>query len=203
LVRFLAVIAFATVLAADKAVAQPWSFSASAFTYFMPKDEDYVQPTVAADRGGLHLEARYNYEDRNTGSVWIGKNFSTGDSLVLEITPILGGVFGNTNGIAPGYEGSLSWKKFEIYSESEYLFDTDDIDDSYLFNWSELSLAPREWYRFGVVIQRSRTYEFGPDRDIQRGLLAGLSYSKVEMSAYVFNPDDDRPTVVVALGVTL
>jgi hypothetical protein len=34
-------------------------------------------------------------------------------------------------------------------------------------------------------------------------LLAGLSYSKVEMSAYVFNPDDDRPTVVVALGVTL
>ena len=36
---------------------------------------------------------------------------------------MLGGVFGDTTGIAPGYKGSLSWWKLELYSEGEYVFD--------------------------------------------------------------------------------
>lgn len=199
--RLRALTAIVVLLAAGNASAEPWSHSVRAYTYFVPHNDDYIQPTVTADRAGLHLEARYNYEDRNTGSIWIGKNFGTGDSLVLEFSPILGGVFGDSNGIAPGYEGSLSWKKFELYSETEYLIDADDIADSFLYNWSELSLAPSDWYRFGVVIQKTRAYEAGPGREVQRGLLAGISSRKVAMSAYVFNPDDEKPTVVMALEV--
>ena len=37
---------------------------------------------------------------------------------------MLGGVFGETTGVAPGYKGSLSWWKLELYSEGEYVFDT-------------------------------------------------------------------------------
>ena len=84
-----------------------WSFSASAYTYFVPDDREYVQPTFTADRDWLHLEARYNYEALDTGSVWVGYNFSGGEKLAWEFTPMLGGVFGDTNGIAPGYKGSL------------------------------------------------------------------------------------------------
>jgi hypothetical protein len=29
---------------------------------------------------------------------------------------MLGGVFGDTTGIAPGYKGSLNWWKLELYS---------------------------------------------------------------------------------------
>ena len=101
-----------------------WSFSASAYTYFVPDDRDYVQPTFTADRGWLHLEARYNYEALDTGSAWVGYNFSGGEKLAWEFTPMLGGVFGDTTGIAPGYKGSLSWWKLELYSEGEYVFDT-------------------------------------------------------------------------------
>ena len=57
-----------------------WSFSASAYTYVVPDDSNYVQPTFTADRGWLHLEARYNYEALDTGSAWIGYNFSGDDS---------------------------------------------------------------------------------------------------------------------------
>ena len=32
-----------------------------------------------------------------------------GEKLAWEFTPMLGGVFGVTTGIAPGYKGSLSW----------------------------------------------------------------------------------------------
>ena len=65
-----------------------WSFSASAYTYLSPGSADYVQPTFTADRGWLHLEARYNYEALDTGSAWVGDNFSGGEKLAWEFTPM-------------------------------------------------------------------------------------------------------------------
>lgn len=176
-----------------------WSFSASAYGYFIPDDREYVQPTVTADRGWLHLEARYNYEDLETGSAWVGYNFGGGEKPAWEFTPMLGGVFGNTTGIAPGYRGSLSWWRLELYSEGEYVIDTGDSSESFFYNWSELTLAPVDWFRFGLVTQRTRAYE--TDREIQRGLLAGLNYKAASLTVYVFNPDDSPPTVVLAVGL--
>src|SRR5437868_3632840 len=49
-----------------------WSFSLAAYAYFVPDSRDYVQPTFMADRDWLHLEARYNYEALDSGSVWVG-----------------------------------------------------------------------------------------------------------------------------------
>ena len=177
-----------------------WSFSASAYTYILPDAGNYVQPTFTADRGWLHLEARYNYEALESGSAWVGYNFSGGDTLAWELTPMLGGVFGDLTGIAPGYKGSLSWWKLEFYSEGESVFDTGDSADSFFYNWSELTLAPVDSVRFGLVTQRTRVYQ--SDRDVQRGLLVGVSYRKLDVSAYYFNPDDDKPTVVVAVALS-
>ena len=101
----------------------------------------------------------------------VGYNFSGGEKLAWELTPMLGGVIGETTGIAPGYKGSVSWRKLELFSEGEYLFDSGDTSDSFFYNWSELTLAPAEWFRFGMVTQRTRVYQ--SDRDIQRGLLGG------------------------------
>ena len=100
-----------------------WSFSASASTYIVP-DSNYVQPSFNADRGWLHLEARYNYENLDTGSLWLGYNFNGGKTVEWELTPMIGGVFGDTTGIAPGFRGSLAWWKLELYSENEYVAET-------------------------------------------------------------------------------
>jgi hypothetical protein len=178
--------------------AKTWSFSASASTYLVPDSRDYVQPTITADRAWLHLEARYNYEALDTGSAWVGYNFAGGEKLAWEFTPMLGGVFGETAGVAPGCKGSLSWWKLELYSEGEYVFDTRDSSESFFYNWSELTLAPVDWLRFGLVTQRTRAYQ--TDRDIQRGFLVGLSYKKVSFTTYVFNPDESRPIVVLSVG---
>jgi len=221
--KFLAFIASAVVCAAASALAQPttnaptstatntppaqtektddkaWSFSVSAYTYIVPDSRDYVQPTFTADRGWLHLEARYNYEALDTGSAWVGYNFSGGEKLAWEIAPMLGGVFGDITGIAPGYKGSLSWWKLELYSEGEYVFDTGHSSDSFFYNWSELTLAPVDWFRFGLVTQRARLYQ--TDREIQRGVLVGFNYKKVDLSGIMFNPDDNKPTFVIAVGL--
>jgi hypothetical protein len=175
-----------------------WEFSVSAYTYLVPESRDYFQPTFAADRDWLHLEARYNYENLETGSVWLGYNFSGGKKPAWEFIPMLGGVFGNTTGIAPGYKGSLSWWKFQLFSEGEYVFDTGDSSGSFFYNWSELTLAPLDALRVGLVTQRTHAYQ--TDRDIQRGFLVGLAYKRLSFTTYVLNPDESRPTIVLALA---
>jgi len=177
-----------------------WSFSASATTYVLPDEGNYVQPTFTADRGWLHLEARFNYENLETGSVWAGYNFSGGEKVEWEITPMVGGVFGETKGIAPGYKASLSWKKLELYSEGEYLFDTESTSDSFFYNWSEVTLAPKEWFRFGLVTQRTRAY--ASDRTIERGLLSGFSIRNVDLTGHLLFSRDSKPTFIFSAGVT-
>jgi len=186
--------------AAAPADGTAWSFSASAFTYILPDSANYVQPTVAADHGWLHLEARFNYENRDTGSAWFGYNFNVGEQLALEITPIVGVIFGNTAGIASGYKALLGWQKLELSSESEYVFDANDSANNFLYTWSELTLAPADWWRFGLAVQRTKVYR--TNFDIQRGFVVGFSYRRGEFSAYLLNPDASHPTVVLAAGLT-
>ena len=66
-----------------------WSLDISANTYIVPDSENYLQPTVAADHDWLHVEARVNYEDRDTGSIWLGYNFSFGEEVALAVVGLL------------------------------------------------------------------------------------------------------------------
>jgi len=178
---------------------QPWSYYVSAYAYILPGDEDYLQPTFTVDHDWLHLEARYNYEAFEAASIWAGYNFNVGKKVTFEGTAMLGAAFGSTTGVAPGYKATLSWTKLAFYSEGEYLFDTNESSDSFFYAWSELSWAPVEWARFGLVGQRTKAYQ--SDRDIQRGVLVGFSSERVDFTAYWFNLDERSPTVVLALGV--
>lgn len=183
--------------AAGAADADVWSFAAAANTYIVPDSPNYVQPTVTADHGHLHLEARYNYENLDTGSAWVGVNFSGGTRVEWELTPMLGGVFGQTKGVAPGFKGSITWRRLDLYGENEYVIDAGDRADSFFYNWSELTLSPADWWRVGLVTQRTRVYR--SDREIDRGLIAGISVKRLNVTAYVFNPDEDKPRVVFAV----
>lgn len=184
---------------AAPAAERPWTFYLSASTYILPDEPDYVQPAMTADRGWLHLEARFNYEDRGTGSAWFGCNLSVGETVTLEFTPMIGAVFGNTTGAAPGYRGTLAWRIVQLYSETEFVIDTGATADSFLYTWSEFEVAPVDWFRFGLVAQRTKAYQ--TEFDIQRGFFAGVSYKRADLTTYVFNPDADRPTVVVTVAV--
>lgn len=204
IVRLQSLVAMVVALASNDAWAQSnenWTFSAHAYTYVVPDDRDYVQPTFTADRGRLHLEARYNYEDLDTGSAWVGYNFGGGEELAWTFTPMLGAVFGATNGVAPGFEGSLAWWKLELTSEGEHVFDADDAEDGFFYNWSELSMAATDGFRFGLAMQRTQVYE--TPNDVQGGVLVGFSFNSVDVAGYVFDPYEDNPVYVFAVGVTL
>ena len=175
-------------------VSSPWSVSLTLDGYVVPHAEFFLSPTVAADRQWLHLEGRYNYEDQNTGSVWIGRTFSCGQKVVFEVTPMVGGVFGNTNGIAPGYQAFLSYKQLELFSSGEYVFDTSNQNGSFFYSWPQLTYSPVSWFHAGLVAQRTKTYH--TSLDTQRGFLLGFSLKGAEFTTFVFNPGRSDPTLV-------
>jgi hypothetical protein len=176
-----------------------WAFAATGY-YYAPRNQgDYLSVIATAERGPLLLETRYNYEARDTGSLFVGWKFSGGEALTYELTPILGVVFGQTQGIAPGFKASAAYGIVDFYVEAEYLRDSKVRDDSFTYAWSELGFSPVKWLRFGIVGQRTRAYQ--SDRDIQRGPFAQLIAGKLTLGAYLFNPDDSANRVaIVSLG---
>jgi hypothetical protein len=78
------------------------------------------------------------------------------------------------------------------------LFGTQDSAANFFYTWSELSLAPVDWFRFGLVVQRAKAYQ--TDLDLQRGFLVGFTCQQWDFTTCVFDPDQDEPTVVLMLA---
>lgn len=182
------------------AAKNPWAFNLTIDGYIIPNETSYANPTFMADRHRLHLEARYNYENLRTGSLWVGYNFSAGKKLVLNVTPMIGGVFGRSTGIAPGCEASLTYKKIELSISNEYVFDTSDKSGSFYYSWPQLTYSLVNWFRVGAVAQHTKAFQ--TSLDVQRGFLLGVSHKQVEFTTYIFNVGWIDPTVVLELGVS-
>jgi hypothetical protein len=175
-----------------------WDFNLNVSGYLVPQGQSYASPTFTVDHDTVHLEARYNYEAQRTGSLWAGYNLSIGKQLVLDATPMIGGVFGNVNAIAPGLEFTVTYKKLALYSADEYLFDTSTKSGNFFYTWTQLTYSPLEWFTFGYVVQRTRAYQ--TPLDIQRGFLVGFTHKKVQFTTQIFNVGQADPTVVLSLG---
>lgn len=176
-----------------------WEFNTDANFYLIP-DDFFVLPVFKADKNKLHLEARYNYEDRQTFSGWAGYNFSGGNKLEYTFTPMIGGVVGLSNGMAPGIEMTLNYNRFELYTESEYYFDFETRDNHFIYMWTDLTYSATDWLWLGISGQRTRVYQ--TDLDIQRGLLVGGGLKNWEVNAYVYNLGFDDPFVLITISAS-
>ncbi len=188
-----------TASASTSADQPSWTYSLITDGYIVPEGGSYVSPVFTANHSWLHLEARYNYEAQHAGSLWLGYNYSVGKTVQFSATPMIGGVFGDLNGVAPGLELSLTWKKLSFSSTSEYVVDTDKTSESFFYSWPEITYNLLSWLNVGVVAQRTKAYH--TPLDTQRGFLVGVTYKKWEFTTYVFNPDISQPTTVLELGV--
>jgi hypothetical protein len=184
---------------ADETAENEWEYSLSTSTYLVQHGRDYVNPNLVADRGWVHLEARYNYEAIKTGSLWLGYNFSFGKQLAFEVTPMFGGVFGDITGLAPGYTISISYEPIEFFTQGEYFFDAGDRSENFFYSWSELSCAPVTWFRAGIVLDRTRA--LGSNFDIRRGPLVGFKYKNVDLTTYWLSPGSRDATFIFTVAL--
>ncbi len=185
---------------ASGAPAEPkWSASFEAYGYLQQEDGNFVLPILRADRGSLHLEARYQYEDRKTFSAWAGWTFETGKELHLEVVPMAGVLVGQTKGFAPGLEFTLSWKSLSLYGEAEYVFDVEGKENDFFYYWSELGWQATPWLTVGLASQRTRLFQ--SELSVDRGLFAAVRWEPVTLKAYGYNLDGESPFGIVALAV--
>jgi hypothetical protein len=170
-------------------------------SFYVYRNDFFILPIYQADKDWLHLEARYNYEDMNTFSAWFGYNFTGGNQLEYTLTPMLGGIVGNTNGIAPGLELTFGFHGFELYSEMEYIFDLQSSDGNFFYNWTDFSYSPLDWLWFGVSAQQTKVHK--SDLEPEWGFLLGGGYRWFGLTGYMFNLGTDDPYAVITLTVSL
>lgn len=180
---------------------EAWQYSLTVDGYLFRHEDGYAQPTLAADRKWLHLEARYNYENFRTGSFWTGYNFTWGNSWRLQVTPMIGGVFGRTQGIAPGCEAELNWRKLNFSISNEYVFDTASTSGSFYYVWNQVTYQPLKWFRFGYAGQRNKMF-FQRPLDHQEGFFLGVNHKWYQFTTYVLNPKASDAFVQLEVGVT-
>ena len=185
---------------ASPAAKPSWEFALTAYPTVVRGGENYTSAIAVADRGPLHLEARYNYESVGARSAFVGWTFSGGEAITWEFTPLLGGAWGTTQAFVPALEASVAWKQFDFYIEAEYVSDSHQQTDSYFYAWSELGFRPVEWLRLGIAGQRTTTYS--NERDIQRGPFAQATWGPVTIGGYWFNPGSNDQVFVGMISAT-
>jgi hypothetical protein len=177
-----------------------WEFEITAYPKLVRNGGNYTSAIAVADRGSLHLEARYNYEAVGARSAFVGWTFSGGEAITWELTPLLGGAWGATQAFVPGLEASVAWRQLDFYVEAEYVRDSRVRENGYLYAWSELGFRPVEWLRVGISGQRTRAY--GGDRELQRGPFVQVIWGRVTLGGFWFNPGSRDQVFVGSIGAT-
>jgi hypothetical protein len=176
-----------------------WRFSAWAEVFIIPHEQDYFNPTFYARHNNLHLEGRYNYEDFQTTSLWAGRRFEFGEHVKFIFVPMAAIVFGNTNGMAPGLEVEIIYKKFDFYSESEHVYDFRLRDNNFFYQYGELAVRPIKAIRTGLVVQRTKLIE--TERELQRGAFAEYYYKSFRAGVFAFGPFSETRYWIASVSI--
>jgi hypothetical protein len=193
----------ARAVADDAQAASAWSTALYLDGYFVSGEKGYMVPTLFADRGPLHLEARYNYEALDTASLFAGWSFDLGEEgRSLRLTPMVGGAFGDVKGVAPGLEIEAEWGRVAYWLEAEYLFDVGDSSASYLYTWSELNVYALRWLWLGASVQRLKVVQTATELDV--GPMVGVGNRGVpgwSLSFYAYGLTRSTPTYLLTAAV--
>ncbi|HNW91079.1 MAG TPA: hypothetical protein PKN48_15575 [Bacteroidales bacterium] len=145
----------------------------------------------------FYLEARYNYENLNTASLYFGRSFAFDKKAFVEITPMLGGVVGETNGISPAFNFFLGYKSFSTSTQCQYTIDLKDTKNSFFWDWTIFYFSFSEHFGLGGAMQmlipqsEKGIYNAGP--------MVRLSYKSLAAEMYVYNFWQYQPTYAVAV----
>jgi hypothetical protein len=133
-----------------------------------------------------YAEARYNYDEYQSFSLYAGKTFSRQNIFAYAFTPMIGGVTGKLNGGSVGLNTELSYKKFNFSSQSQYTVSAASQAGNFFFSWSELYYQPLNWLYTGVTLQHTRIYK--TDASVEPGILLGFSFDHWSFPVYSFIP---------------
>lgn len=138
-----------------------------------------------------YIEARYNYEDQKTVSLYFGKAFTIDKIAEYEITPMIGVVVGKTNGISPGLNFQLEYKRFSTFTQCQYTFDFNRSANSFFWNWSGFDISISKYIGVGGSVQ---VFEPNKGNGVYRaGPMLSFRQNSFSIEAYVYNFWQQKP----------
>jgi len=143
-------------------------------------------------------EARYNFDELNTFSLYGGKRFSGRGNLSWEATPLIGGLIGQMNGGSVGVNFGLDYRKLFFTSQSQYSFSVDNNADRFFYNWLEFGYNATSWMYAGFAMQQTNIYKsLGK---LEPGCMVGFSIKKWTIPLYAFNTGEGERYFVLGLN---
>lgn len=150
-----------------------------------------------------YAEARYNYEDIATASLYGGKIFTKEkNKLSCSALPLAGVVWGKFKGGSLGLNVNLEYKKTFFCSQSQYTFSVEDRSNNFLYSWSEAGYKIWNWLYVGSAIQHTHMYDTR-FKIGEKGLIVGLSMGRWVFPLYIFNPSTNNQYFILGINRTL
>ncbi len=100
-----------------------------------------------------YLEARYNYENKKTVSLYFGKSYEHDKKLYYEFIPMIGLVYGQMKGISPGFNLKIDYKRFTSSTQCQYTYDLEDQYNSFFWDWSNFYIKVNKNIALGCAVQ--------------------------------------------------
>lgn len=167
----------------------------------LSRNESYVWMPVLhyTAKHGFYGEARYNYEELQTGSLYAGKNFSGGKKINYSVTPMLGVVFGKYNGGSAAMNVDIEYGKMFFSGQLQYTVNKENKEEDFFYNWSELGCNIGNKFYGGISMQQTKLY--GSKVSADAGLLFGFETGKITIPLYLFSPFSEKRNVILGLIV--
>lgn len=167
---------------------------------FLSNREAYTWMPVVHHLGkkGLYTEMRYNYESRNTASVYVGKSFERDRTISYSFKPMLGIVFGKFNGGSLALNADAGYKKIFASMQTQYTISKAGVEEDFFSNWSELGYQLVKWFYTGLSTQLTRLYKTNVEAEY--GMLVGFTLKKLTIPVYVFSPLSNNRSFIIGIN---
>jgi hypothetical protein len=171
--------------------------------YYVKESQPLVMMPIAhfQTRNNWYTEARFNYEEMNTFSLYAGKIFSGGNKLSYTIIPILGGVMGEFKGGSLGLNLNVEFKQWYLSSQSQYTFSSQDKTNNFFYSWSEAGYEVWDWLYAGIALQHTTLHQ--TKTVLEPGIVVGFSVGKWSFPLYSFNPMGNNRSFLLGINRTL
>jgi hypothetical protein len=171
--------------------------------HYAGKGQPYVFMPLASYQStrNWYAEARYNYEDMQTFSLYLGKSFTGEKSISYTFTPMVGASMGRFKGISAALNVDLELDQFFFSAQTQYSKATPrgKGSDDFFYSWSEAGYQPLNWLYAGASFQQTYTeYE----RLLEPGVLLGFSFNRFSIPVYGFDLFNNSRYFIIGLTVS-
>lgn len=167
-------------------------FSQAKFTFdqyhLMGRNRPYsYMPVLHAENNRQWCaEARYNYEDKQTASLFAGKTFTGDHKVSWSLAPMLGVSVGRFKGLSTALNIDLEYNDFYLSAQTQYSRSVTRNNDYFLYSWSEIGYQTCSWLYTGISVQQ--TQDLASGKLMEPGMLVGLTCKGFSIPVYLFNP---------------